>query len=124
MSRYTIDFTEVGRLGKGGFGEVVKARNKLDGGVYAVKKIKQTPQLLDQVISEVMLLNRLNHPYVVRYFSAWIEEDSSGVVFEDSTTETETATDAITEDDTGDQPRIDFGYQSRGGLDFVSSSGE
>jgi eukaryotic translation initiation factor 2-alpha kinase 4 len=55
MSRYAADFTELGRLGKGGFGEVVKARNKLDGSVYAVKKIKQAPQLLDQVLSEVMV---------------------------------------------------------------------
>ena len=123
MSRYANDFTELGRLGKGGFGEVVKARNKLDGGLYAIKKIKQAPQLLDQVISEVMLLNRLNHPYVVRYYSAWIEEDASAVVFQDSTTETETTTDAITEGDMSDDSRLDFGYQSRGGLDFVSSSG-
>jgi len=67
ISRYVMDFTEMGRLGKGGFGEVVKARNKLDGGVYAVKKVKKSLQLLDQVLSEVILLNRLNHPYVVRY---------------------------------------------------------
>jgi len=109
-------------LGKGGFGEVVKARNKLDGGIYAVKKIKQAPHLLDQVISEVMVLNRLNHPYVVRYFSTWIEEDTSGMVTEDSTTETETATDTLTTDE-DDGPRMDFGYQSTGGLDFVSSTG-
>ena len=123
MSRYANDFTEMGRLGKGGFGEVVKARNKLDGGIYAVKKIKQASQLLDQVISEVMVLNRLNHPYVVRYFGAWIEEDSSGAVLEDSTTETETATETITEEGESDGPRIDFGYQSTGGLDFISSAG-
>lgn len=121
VSRYANDFTEISRLGKGGFGEVVKARNKLDGGVYAIKKIKQAPQLLDQVISEVMLLNRLNHPYVVRYFSAWIEEESSNIVIEDSTTETETATGGVTDTDTSDL--FEFGYQSRGGLDFVSSSG-
>lgn len=123
MSRYATDFTEIGRLGKGGFGEVVKARNKLDGGVYAVKKIKQAPQLLDQVISEVMVLNRLNHPYVVRYFGAWIEEDVSGAIIENSTTETETATETITEEGDSDGPRMDFGYQSTGGLDFVSSAG-
>lgn len=127
LSRYSADFTELGRLGKGGFGEVVKARNKLDGGVYAVKKIKQAPNLLDKVLSEVMVLNRLNHPYVVRYFSTWIEEDPNGAVFEDSTTETGTgtgtgtATDFATDDDDG--PQIEFGYQSTGGLDIVSTSG-
>lgn len=121
VSRYTTDFTELGRLGRGGFGEVVKARGKLDGGVYAIKKIKQASQLLDQVISEVMLLNRLNHPYVVRYYSTWIEEESSNIVAEGSTTETETATGGITGTDASDP--FEFGYQSRGGLDFVSSSG-
>ncbi|KAF2484544.1 kinase-like domain-containing protein [Neohortaea acidophila] len=124
MSRYATDFTEIGRLGRGGFGEVVKARNKLDGGVYAIKKIKQAPQLLDQVISEVMLLNRLSHPYVVRYFTTWIEEDFAGSVFDTSTTDAETTTtDAAVEDDTGDGSQLDFGYQSTGGLDFLSSSG-
>lgn len=108
ISRYTADFTEVGRLGKGGFGEVVKARNKLDGGIYAVKKIKQAPQLLDQVISEVMLLNRLNHPYVVRYFSTWLETDMSGAIEEDSSTATVTTE---TDETSSDGPRMDFGYQ-------------
>ncbi|KAH9827331.1 eIF-2-alpha kinase GCN2-like [Teratosphaeria destructans] len=128
MSRYAADFTELGRLGKGGFGEVVKARNKLDGGVYAVKKVKQAPQFLDQVLSEVMLLNRLNHPYVVRYFSTWVETDISGAVSEEDTTTTATTTteEAIEEEDedeSSDGPRMDFGGYSTGGLDFVSSSG-
>jgi len=120
MSRYAADFTEMGRLGKGGFGEVVKARNKLDGGIYAVKKVKQAPQLLDQVLSEVMLLNRLNHPYVVRYFSTWVETDVSGAIEEEETT---TTTEETTTDTSSDEPRMDFGFQSAGGLDFVSSSG-
>ena len=128
-SRYATDFTEMGRLGKGGYGEVVKARNKLDGGVFAIKKITQAPQLLGAVISEVMLLNRLNHPYVVRYYSTWVEENAS--VVEDSSaaeTATETATGTgktgeTEESEEFDGPRIDFGYQSTGGLDFVSSTG-
>ena len=124
MSRYATDFTEVGRLGKGGFGEVVKARNKLDGGIYAIKKIKQAPELLDQVISEVMVLNRLNHPYVVRYFGAWIEEEVSGTALDGSTAETETATETITEEGDSDGPRMDFGQPSFSGLDFLSSAGQ
>lgn len=35
-SRYKEDFVEEGRLGKGGFGEVVKARKKLDGQIYGM----------------------------------------------------------------------------------------
>ncbi len=77
-SRYKTEWDEAGRLGKGGYGEVVKARNKLDGRVYAVKKITQkTPSELSQVLSEVHLLATLNHPYVVRYYTAWPEDDTS-----------------------------------------------
>jgi hypothetical protein len=39
-SRYMCDFEEIQVLGKGGFGQVVKARNRLDGYLYAVKRIK------------------------------------------------------------------------------------
>lgn len=74
--RYVNDFTEQGRLGKGGFGEVVKARNRIDGTSYAIKKIKKSHKTgLNKILSEVMLLSKLNHQYVVRYFAAWIEEE-------------------------------------------------
>lgn len=76
LSRYAAEWDELGRIGKGGYGEVVRARNKLDGRVYAIKKIKaSSAAALDGVLSEVMLLSRLNHPYVVRYFSARAEDD-------------------------------------------------
>ena len=75
QSRYTTDFVEQGRLGRGGFGEVVRARNKLDGMTYAIKKITQTnTAALNDVLGEVMLLSRLNNPFVVRYYTAWTEE--------------------------------------------------
>lgn len=66
-SRYREDFVEVGRLGKGGFGEVVKARKRLDGQLYAIKKIVQKSSTsLDEVLKEVRLLSQLSHPSVVR----------------------------------------------------------
>lgn len=117
VSRYMADFTELGRLGKGGFGEVVKARHRMDGGVYAVKKVKQKSQAeLQQVLSEVMILHRLNHPFVVRYYSTWVEEDFSHTltsVDEDSMAESFTASGGS---------QIEFAVSSRG-LDFVSSQG-
>ncbi|THC97276.1 hypothetical protein EYZ11_003224 [Aspergillus tanneri] len=115
FSRYNQDFDEAGRLGKGGFGQVVKARNKLDGRFYAVKKISQrSTAALKDTLSEIMLLSRLNHPYVVRYYTAWLEEDHGHIDEE-----------AISSSDGGffassDPSRYDY---STGGLDFISSSG-
>lgn len=125
-SRYASDWVEQGRLGKGGYGEVVKARNKVDGRLYAIKKIKQkSASALTEVLSEVMLLSRLNHQCVVRYYTAWPEDvfaQTSGTEEDDSdesgTDESDTGSD-ISPGNTGDE---DFA-QSTGGLDFISSSG-
>ncbi|KAK2058552.1 Serine/threonine-protein kinase, partial [Colletotrichum caudatum] len=121
-SRYREDFDEEGRLGKGGFGEVVKARKKLDGQIYAIKKISQRSQAsLTEILKEVRLLSRLSHPAVVRYYNTWVEE-----VPDQSDTEGETFTeDPNTEDsrDTISQGAAVNFATSTGGLDFMSSSG-
>ncbi|KKY20641.1 putative protein kinase [Diplodia seriata] len=111
--------SELGRLGRGGYGEVVKARNKLDGGVYAIKKIKQnTASALSDVLSEVMLLSKMNHPYVVRYYSAWPENELGSAI----DTETETESVVATEDTVSNSgPDIEFTRSNTGGLDFISS---
>ena len=74
-SRYADEFVEDGRLGRGGFGEVFRARNRIDGQLYAIKKIKARSRgALDPVLSEASVLSRLNHPNVVRYYASWIED--------------------------------------------------
>ena len=75
-SRYRTDFEELETLGKGGFGMVCKARNKLDGRFYAIKKIRlnKNQQLNKKILREVMTLSRLHHQYIVRYYQAWIED--------------------------------------------------
>lgn len=85
-SRYKTDFEEIEFLGKGGFGEVIKARNRLDGRLYAIKKVRLDPrdsEDLRKILREVHSLSSLHHQYVVRYFATWFEdEDGSG--FKDS----------------------------------------
>lgn len=62
------------RQGKGGFGSVVKARNKLDGRIYAIKKVKlRGTENDDKIFREVNALSRLNHRYIVRYYATWLE---------------------------------------------------
>lgn len=122
-SRYKEDFVEEGRLGKGGFGEVVKARKKLDGQIYAIKKISSGSQGgLTEVLKEVRLLSQLSHPAVVRYFNTWLEEvyDVSEATDEEASTDaggTELSRDTVSQGDFN----IEFAT-SQGGLDFISSS--
>ena len=119
-SRYANDFVEAGRLGKGGFGEVVRARNKLDGRFYAIKKITQrSAAALSGVLSEIILLSRLSHVNVVRYYTAWIEEESQPEG-RDGGSASEASEPSITSNI--ETSTLDFGH-SAPGLDFVSSSG-
>ncbi|CAO3634097.1 unnamed protein product [Cunninghamella blakesleeana] len=82
ISRYRTDFEEIEFLGKGGFGEVVKARNRLDGRLYAIKKIRLNPRDSEgvrKILREVQTLSSLHHQYVVRYYATWFEdEDGTG----------------------------------------------
>ena len=101
-ARYASEFEELESLGQGGFGSVVRCRNKLDGRDYAIKKVmlrgpvqssseqqQQQPawaaatrnaqwrfqQELARVLREVKILAVLDHPNIVRYFTAWLEMD-------------------------------------------------
>ena len=75
-SRYEADFTELRQLGRGGYGVVVAAINRLDGRQYAVKKIPleaHSAGAYARIMREVTTLSRLQHTNVVRYFQAWVE---------------------------------------------------
>ncbi|PWA02729.1 hypothetical protein BB558_001109 [Smittium angustum] len=79
-SRYNADFEEISFLGKGGFGSVVKARNRIDGRIYAIKKVSLDSRDTEsnrKIFREVTTLSRLHHPNVVRYYTTWLEDASS-----------------------------------------------
>ncbi|KAJ6576175.1 hypothetical protein DFH09DRAFT_1454036, partial [Mycena vulgaris] len=91
-SRWKEDWEELELLGKGAFGSVVKARNKIDSRIYAVKKIRLTTTQSDtKIFREVNALSRLSHRFIVRYFTTWVEttEAASAAVSDDSGAESE-----------------------------------
>ncbi|XP_030166936.1 eukaryotic translation initiation factor 2-alpha kinase 3 [Lynx canadensis] len=75
ISRYLTDFEPVQCLGRGGFGVVFEARNKVDDCNYAIKRIRLPNRELarEKVMREVKALAKLDHPGIVRYFNAWLE---------------------------------------------------
>lgn len=82
-SRYQSDFIEMGVLGRGGGGEVVKVRNRLDRRLYAVKKIELESEEGEfasvaavqnkKLRREVTTISRMLHKNIVRYYQAWVE---------------------------------------------------
>jgi len=82
-SRYLSDFVEMGVLGRGGGGEVVKVKNRLDRRIYAIKKIilesergrfAKVGALQNRKLRrEVTTISRMTHNNIVRYYQAWVE---------------------------------------------------
>jgi translation initiation factor 2-alpha kinase 3 len=68
--RYVREFSEFGVVGKGGYGKVFKAKHKLDGSFYAVKRIPVSPAKLAKI---------QEHGSEVRYYNAWLEFTTSPV---------------------------------------------
>ncbi|CAD8070428.1 unnamed protein product [Paramecium primaurelia] len=77
FSRFQQDFSEIQLIGSGGFGKVFKSRNKFDGNYYALKRIVldySNKKLTEKTKNEAVLLSRIQHPNIVRYYQAWTEE--------------------------------------------------
>ncbi|GLD96623.1 hypothetical protein PINS_up005306 [Pythium insidiosum] len=82
-SRFEQDFEIVSTLGQGGQGMVYKVRSKVDGCLYAVKKVvlpralQRDAAALHQALREVKAMAAMPpHANVVRYHTAWLEEES------------------------------------------------
>lgn len=80
VSRFLTDFDLIQCLGKGGFGVVFEAKNKLDDCHYAIKRIllPSKKESRDRVLREVKTLANCEHRNIVRYFHAWIEQPPQG----------------------------------------------
>ncbi|XP_008552622.2 eukaryotic translation initiation factor 2-alpha kinase [Microplitis demolitor] len=74
-SLYSAGFETINCLGKGGYGVVFEAKNKIDDCHYAIKRISlpDTQNSRDRVMREVKALAKLDHQNIVRYFHAWFE---------------------------------------------------
>lgn len=71
--KLTTEFDSFEKLGDGGFGQVVKARSKLDGEFYAIKKINKTTTETKYLKNEIVIKN-LKHENIINYVQCW--EDS------------------------------------------------
>ncbi|XP_054945094.1 interferon-induced, double-stranded RNA-activated protein kinase [Physeter macrocephalus] len=67
-SRFIRDFTEVTPVDAGGFGQVFKAKHRIDEKTYVIKRVKYNTEKVER---EVKALAMLDHANIVHYHSCW-----------------------------------------------------
>lgn len=76
-SRLETEFRNLTPIGRGGFAQVFRGEHRIDHCQYAFKRIEFTSknsETYEKIIREIKSLAHLEHPYIVRYHGAWIEE--------------------------------------------------
>ncbi|KAI4832230.1 hypothetical protein KUCAC02_015204 [Chaenocephalus aceratus] len=74
MSRFTSDFDCMEKIGRGSYGQVFKAREKLTGKYCAIKIVRCGSGEIEEALQEVKTLSKLEHPNIVRYLISWLED--------------------------------------------------
>ena len=71
-------------IGKGTYGVVTKAKDRITGADVAIKKMKMDSNegISPVILRETAILRDLNHAHIVNLLSVIIEKDSVSLVFE------------------------------------------
>ncbi|KAK9714792.1 hypothetical protein RND81_06G120400 [Saponaria officinalis] len=78
----TNNFSEINKLGQGGFGPVYKGKCE-DGQEIAVKRLSRASgQGLEEFMNEVMIISKLQHKNLVRLLGCCVEGDEKLLVYE------------------------------------------
>ncbi|CAG9325748.1 unnamed protein product [Blepharisma stoltei] len=74
------DFEFLNKLGEGSYSTVYKVKRKVDNQIYALKKIKfgsMSSRDKQNALNEIRILASINHPNIVSYKEAFIDEGTS-----------------------------------------------
>lgn len=74
-------FQTIRPLGDGSYGSVLLCKHRLDGWIYAIKKIKyRNRNESETYLHEVFLLAAIgNHPHFIRYYNSWNDEEENTI---------------------------------------------
>lgn len=80
------DFKILNELGRGSYGIVYKVQALKDkNNVYVLKKIAikhLKPKHQREALQEVLILRKLEHPNIIRYYTSFLESDSLYILME------------------------------------------
>lgn len=85
---FRASFSQIEKIGEGGFGNVYKALSNVDNCVYAIKEIKiklnnkkfqRSRAAFESALNEIFFLSQAQSPQVVKLYHAWMEFDNSAI---------------------------------------------
>jgi hypothetical protein len=71
--KYENEFVELNELTEGTFGTLFKVLSRIDGKIYAIKKIPLKSNINVEQFKLISLLKNLDNDYVVQYYELWTE---------------------------------------------------
>ncbi|XP_023372447.1 interferon-induced, double-stranded RNA-activated protein kinase isoform X1 [Otolemur garnettii] len=71
--RFAKDYKEIEPIGKGGYGQVFKAKHRIDKKTYVIKRVKYNSEKVEREVKALAGLDE--HENIVRYHGCWDGED-------------------------------------------------
>ncbi len=79
------DFKIICELGRGSYGVVYKVQSLLNQEIYVIKKMElkhMKEKQQKESWKEVMILKKVNHPNLIKYYTSFLEEDNLYIIME------------------------------------------
>jgi alpha-tubulin suppressor-like RCC1 family protein len=74
--KYEKEFEEKGLIGCGSFGIVYKSIKRIDGKIYAIKKIALNENEINFATKELNIISQLKSNFVVEFINCWVENNN------------------------------------------------
>ena len=98
ITRLERDFKEFEKLGKGGFGIVLKARHKIDDKINAIKIVKLENLNEKNVVREAQTMKGIHSEHIVEYKSCWFDASLGSLEYLVNDSESEEEEDEFNND--------------------------
>jgi NIMA (never in mitosis gene a)-related kinase len=79
------DFKIHSELGRGSYGIIYKVESNINHQIYVMKKISMKhmkPKHQKEALQEVLILKKMSHPNIIKYYSSFIEEETLYIIME------------------------------------------
>ncbi len=73
--KYEKEFEEKGLIECGSFGIVYKSIKRIDGKVFAIKKVALNENEINSVTKELNIISQLKSNFVVEFINCWVEKN-------------------------------------------------